>query len=341
METTSKSFTQLGRATDRFRGASLRRCLAAAFVAVLGVSGGSDRAIAFPEKPIRLMIPLPPGGAVDIVARLVQPHLDKALGKPFIIENRPGASGIIGANAVARSDPDGYTLLLAPTTFTINAGTRPNQPALRNLEPVALIARNSLLFLVNPQVKARNLKELEALARAQPDSISYATTGLASQAHLLFEQWSGIAGVQMKHVPYPGGPPAIHSTVAGETHVTLISPALSLSHVKSGALRVIATSGEKRDAELPDTPTAAESGYPSFSSQQWIGLFAPGSTPKSIIDLLNKEFQAALKRPDVITAMAKFGMTPGEGSAADFRRLVDQEIKMWAEIARNAKIKVE
>lgn len=319
----------------------LRKAFAIGLIAAVTCAGAPHETLAYPDKPIRLVIPLPPGGAVDVVARIVQPHLEKSIGKPLIIENRPGASGIIGANAVARAEPDGYTLLLVPTTFTINAATRPNQPLLRSMEPVVLLVRNSLLFLVHPSVKATNLKELADLARREPQSLSYSSTGLASQAHLLFEQWSGMAGVQMKHVPYPGGPPAVHATVTGETHMTLISSTLALTQIRQGTLRAIATSGTTRDQEFPDVPTAAESGFPDFRSVQWIGMFAPGSTPRPIIDLLNKELQDILKLPDVVTSLTKLGLIPGGGSPQDFRRLVEDEIKMWAEIAQKAKIKVE
>lgn len=336
--------TSTTRLRQSFVAAAFRRIrhgFTASVVATLTIAGSPQPAAAYPDKPIRLVIPLPPGGAVDVVARIVQPHFEKLLDKPLIIENRPGASGIIGANAVARAEPDGYTLLLVPTTFTINAATRPNQPLLRSMEPVALLVRNSLLFLVHPSVKANNLNELAALAKSDPHGLSYSSTGLASQAHLLFEQWSGMAGVQMKHVPYPGGPPAVHATVTGETHMTLISSTLALTQIRQGALRAIATSGTTRDEEFPNVPTAVESGFPEFRSVQWIGMFAPGGTPRPIIDRLNKELQDILKRPDVASALTKLGLSPGGGSPQDFRRLVDEEIKMWAEIAQKAQIKVD
>jgi tripartite-type tricarboxylate transporter receptor subunit TctC len=321
--------------------AFIRTGFASLAVVVAALLAAPQAAVAYPDKPIRLIIPLPPGGAVDVVARIIQPPFEKSTGRTLIIENRPGASGIIGANAAARSDPDGYTLLMVPTTYTINAATRPNQPLLRSMEPVALLVRNSLLFLVHPSVKATTLKELAAAAKGGAQPLSYSSTGLASQAHLLFEQWSAMAGVKMNHVPYPGGPPAVHATVSGETHMTLISSTLALSQIRSGALRAIATSGTTRDEEFPDVPTAAESGFPQFSSVQWIGMFAPSGTPRPIIEFLNKELTEILKLPEVATALTKLGLTPGGGSPQDFRKLVDQEIKMWAEIAEAAKIKVD
>jgi tripartite-type tricarboxylate transporter receptor subunit TctC len=298
-------------------------------------------AAGYPDRPIRMIIPLPPGGALDVVARLMQPHLEKSLGKPVIIEHRPGASGIVGAGAVASAEPDGHTILLVPTTFTINAATRPSLQPMRSLEPVIIVGRNSLMFLVNPKVNANTLKEFAALAQAEPGKFNYATPGVSSQAHLLLELWSGQAGIQMQHVPYRGGAPAVLATVTGETHITLISPTASLAQIESGALRALATGGTAREEQLPDVPTAAEAGYQDFKALQWIGLLATGGTPKPIIDRLNSEVQTILQRADMKTELAKQGMTVGGGTSNEFRLLIEDEIKQWAEVARKANIRIE
>ena len=268
-------------------------------------------ATAFPDRPVRFIIPLPPGGIADIVARVMQPHLEKSFGKPIIIENRPGASGIIGANAVHNAAPDGHSLLFVTTTFSINAALKPNAQYLRALEPVSILAENSLLFLVNPQLKAHSLKEFVALARQQ--KMFYSTPGIASQAHLLLEAWSRQAGIQMQHVPYQGGPPAVLAAVNGEVHLTLISPAASLPQITHGALRALATSATTREKELPDLPTAAEAGFHDFRARQWIGLVVTAGTPQPIIEQLNPAFQDVLQREDVKDMMSKQGMTPGRG----------------------------
>jgi tripartite-type tricarboxylate transporter receptor subunit TctC len=298
-------------------------------------------AAAYPERPIRMIIPLPPGGALDVVARLMQPHLEKSLGKPVIIEHRPGASGIVGAGAVAGAEPDGHTLLLVPTTFTINAATRPSLQSMRSLEPVIIVGRNSLMFLVNPKVKASTLEEFAALAKAEPGKFNYATPRVSSQAHLLLELWSGQAGIRMQHVPYRGGAPAVLATVTGETQITLISPTASLARIESGALRALATGGTAREEQLPDVPTAAEAGYPDFKALQWIGLLVTGGTPKPIIDRLNREVQTILQRADMKTELAKQGMTIGGGTSEEFRLLIEDEIRQWAEVASKANIRIE
>jgi tripartite-type tricarboxylate transporter receptor subunit TctC len=298
---------------------------------------------AYPDRPIRVVIPLPPGGAVDIVARLLQPHLEKALGKPLIIENKAGASGIVGAGNVANADPDGHTLLLVPTTFTINAAVHQKLPfdPIKSFEPVAIVGRNSLMFLVNPKVEAKTLKEFAALAKAKPGTLNYATPGASSQAHLLLELWSSQAGIKMQHIPYRGGAPAVLATVTGEAQMTLISPTASLTQIESKALRAIATGGLTREEQLPDVPTAAESGFPDFKALQWIGLLATGGTPKPIIDRLNNEVQRALQIPEVKARLAELGMTVVGGPASDFRALIEAEIKQWTEVARKANIRVE
>jgi tripartite-type tricarboxylate transporter receptor subunit TctC len=300
-------------------------------------------AAAYPDRPIRVIIPLPPGGAVDIVARLLQPHLEKSLGTPLIIENKAGASGIVGAGTVATADPDGHTLLLVPTTFTINPAVHQKLPfdPIKSFEPVAIVGRNSLMFLVNPKVEARTLKELADLAKARPGTLNYATPGASSQAHLLVELWSSQAGVKMQHVPYRGGAPAVLATVTGEAHMTLISPTASLPQIESKALRALATGGATREEQLPDVPTVAEAGYPDFKALQWIGLLTTGGTPKAIVDRLNAEVQRALQLPEVKARLAEQGMTVAAGPASEFRSLIADEIKQWTEVARKANIRVE
>jgi tripartite-type tricarboxylate transporter receptor subunit TctC len=300
-------------------------------------------AAAYPDRPIRVVIPLPAGGAVDIVARLLQPHLEKSLGKPLIIENKAGASGIIGAQTVATADPDGHTLLLVPTTFTINPAVHQKLPfdPIKSFEPVAVVGRNALMFLVNPQVKAKNLKEFAALAKAQPGLLNYATPGASSQAHLLLELWSQQAGIRMQHVPYRGGAPAVLATVTGEAHMTLISPTASLTQIEAKKLRALATGGVTREEQFPDVPTAAESGFPDFRALQWIGLLATGGTPTPIIERLNAEVARVLALPEVKARLSEQGMTTVGGPASDFRALIEAEIRQWTEVARKANIRVE
>lgn len=301
----------------------------------------SQPAAAFPDRPIRVVIPLPPGSVSDVVVRLIQPHLVNAFDKPLIVENRPGASGLIGSNSVANADPDGHTLLLVTTTHSINSATRPSQKGLRTLQPVIMIGRNSQLFLINPSVKATTLKELVELTKAQPQTYSYATPGLGTQAHLLMELWSANAGIQLKHVPYPGGPPAVRATVTGEAHITLISPLASLAQVRAGELRALATGGAQREAELPDVPTTKEAGYPEFAALQWIGILAPQGTPSPIIDRINRDVQSVLDRSDVQQSLGKLGMTAAGGTPGAFSAFIDSEIRQWSEAAGRAGIKPE
>jgi tripartite-type tricarboxylate transporter receptor subunit TctC len=300
-------------------------------------------AMAYPDRAIRMIIPLPPGGVVDIVARLLQPHLEAALGQPVIVENRAGASGIIGANTVATADPDGHTLLLVPTTFTINPAIHAKLPfdPVRGFEPVALVARNSLIFLINPALKASTLKEFVDLAKAQPGKLNYATPGASSQAQLLLELWTSQAGIRMQHVPYRGGAPAVMATVTGEADMTLIATVASLQQIEAKKLRALATGGATREPQLPEVPTVAEAGFPDVKAVQWVGLLTTGGTPKPIVDRLNTEIQRALQRSDVQASLEKQGMTIVGGPASDFGSLIEAEIKQWTDVARKANIQME
>ena len=297
----------------------------------------------YPDRPIRMIIPLPPGGVVDIMARLLQPHLEKALGQSIIVDNRPGASGIIGANAVATAPPDGYTLLLVPTTFTISAALHPKLPfdPRSAFQPIALIGRNSLLLLVNPKLPAKNLQEFVALAKADPGKMNYATPGASSQAHLLIELWSSQAGIKLQQVPYRGGAPAIMATVAGETQLTLMSSTIALPQIESKTLRPLATGGPAREAQLPDVPTTAEAGFPNFKALQWVGLLTTAGTPKEIVDRLNTEVNRALNDKGLQAKLAEQGMSKVGGSPEDFRSLIEAEIAQWRDVARAAHIEMK
>ena len=297
----------------------------------------------YPDRPIRVIIPLPPGGSVDIVARLLQPRREKSLGPSLVIDNPSGASGIIGANAVATAPPDGYTLLLAPTTFSITAALHPKLPfdPLRAFQPVTVVGRSAQLVLANPKVAATSLQEFVALAKANPNTLNYSTPGASSQAHLLFELWSQQAGIKMQHVPYRGGAPALMAAVTGETQVTLISSSVALPQIEAKALRALATGGVSREAKLPDVPTTAEAGFPQFQASQWVGLLATGGTPREVVERLNAEINRALEDKGLQTRFAEQGLSAAGGSPEEFRALLEGEIGQWKDVARASNIEMQ
>ncbi|MGZ3310151.1 MAG: tripartite tricarboxylate transporter substrate-binding protein, partial [Xanthobacteraceae bacterium] len=261
----------------------------------------------------------------------------------FIIDNRPAASGIVGTDATAKATPDGYTLLMVASSFTVIPATHAKVPydAERDLAPVVMVAKNSLLFLVNPKVPAKSLAEFVALAKASPGKFNYASPGAATQTHLVVELFSQKAGIKLQHIPYRGGAPAMTAMVAGETQFTAISTLLSLPQIQSAALRAIASGSLTRDPQLPDLPTVAEQGFPGFEAIQWIGLLTTAGTPSEIIDRLNAEVNHALRDPDLIAKFAQQGISPAGGSPADFQRTIAADLKNWTDTARAANIKAE
>lgn len=297
----------------------------------------------YPSRPVRLIVPFAAGGLNDVVARLVAPYLERALGQPFIIDNRPAASGIVGTDATAKATPDGYTLLMVASSFTVIPATHQKVPydAQRDLAPIVMVAKNALLFLVNPKVPAKSLAEFVALAKADPGKFNYASPGAATQTHLVVELFSQRAGIKLQHIPYRGGAPAMTAMVAGDTQFTAISTLLSLPQIQSAALRAIASGSLTRDPLLPDLPTVAEQGFPGFEAIQWIGLLTTAGTPTEIIERLNAEINRALRDPDLIAKFAQQGISPAGGTPADFQRTIATDLRNWTETARAANIKAE
>jgi tripartite-type tricarboxylate transporter receptor subunit TctC len=324
---------------------SCRRSLLAgiALLAAIAIGAPSAHAQSYPDRPIRLVVPFAAGGLIDVAARLVAPHLEKSLGQPVIIDNRPAAAGMVGTDQVAKAQPDGHTLLMVASSFTVIPATRSKVPydAARDLAPILVVAKSSMLFLINPKVPAKSLTEFVALAKAEPGKFNYATPGAASQAHLLIELFSQKAGIKMQHIPFRGGNPAMQAMVAGDTQFTAISTLLSLPHLQSGSLRAIANGNLNREPALPDLPTIAEQGYPDFEAIQWIGLLTTAGTPKPVVDRLNAEVNRALRDPDLIAKFAQQGLVPAGGTPDDFARTIAADLKNWSETARAANIKAD
>jgi tripartite-type tricarboxylate transporter receptor subunit TctC len=296
----------------------------------------------YPDRPIHLIVPFAAGGANDIIARLIQPALALALGQPIIIDNRPAASGTVGTEAVARAQPDGYTLLMAFTTHTVNPAINAKLPydTERDLAPIVLVGKSPLIFSVNEKVPAKTLSELVALAKAKPGKLNYATPGSTSEAHLLMALWTKRAGIEMQHIAYRGGAPAVLGTVSGESEITLMSPIASLSQIKAGTLRALAVGSLERDPQLPDVPTFAQSGFPGFEAVAWAGLFTTAGTPQPIIARLNTEVNRIIRDPQMIARFREQGITAAGGTPEQFRAYVASEIRRWREAAAVAKIDV-
>lgn len=300
------------------------------------------RAADYPTHAIKLIVPTAPGGLNDIVARLLQPGLVEALKQPIVIENKTGANNIIGTEFVAKSAPDGYTLVVVPASHSVNPAVRTTMPfnTEKDLTPIILIGKNAMLFLVNPTVPAKTLRDFAALAKASPDKFSFATPGMASQSHLIISQWDKMAGVEATHIPYRGGAPATLATIAGETQYTVMSSLLAAPQVEAGKLRALAIGSLKRDPHFPDVPTMAEAGFPGVEAVTWVGLFAPAGTPPEIVARLNKEIDRIIHEPDTAAKLDKQGIVVAGGAPDVLGRLVDEEIKRWTEVARQNHISV-
>jgi tripartite-type tricarboxylate transporter receptor subunit TctC len=302
----------------------------------LSITGSPAEAQNWPSRPVRLIVPFAPGGANDIVARLIQPSLEKALGQPIVVENRTGASGVVGTDAVAKSLPDGYTLGVALATHSVNPAVNPKMPydTQKDLIPIILVGKNPLMFVINANVPAKTIAEFAALAKANPEKYNYATPGAASQAHLIISMWSNLAGVNIQHVPYRGGSPAILATVAGETQFSVMSSLVSAPHIESGKLRALAAGSLKRDPQFPNVPTIAEAGFPDIEAVTWVGFFTAAGTPRPIVDRLNTEINRIIREPDIAAKLTQQGIAPAGGTPEEFGALIASEIRRWTAVAR-------
>ena len=293
----------------------------------------------YPTKTIRLVVPYSPGGGADNAARILAPQLSKQLGQQVIIENRTGASGTIGASAVAKSDPDGYTVLYDASSFSINPGLRKLPfDAKNDLVPVSLAVTVPNIMVVPPDAPFKTVGDFIEYARKNPGKLTYASYGPGSAAHLIGELLKNQAKIDLVHVPYRGGAPALVDVMGGQVASYFSNAASGMNYVKSGKLRALAVTSSKRMADLPDVPTLAESGLKDFEVLEWNGFFVPKGTPKEIVARLEKEIKAALNDPETRTKLKGLGLDPVGSSSAEFTKFVNSEMARWAELIKTNKI---
>jgi tripartite-type tricarboxylate transporter receptor subunit TctC len=299
---------------------------------------------AYPTKPLRLIVPFPPGGPADVLARTVGDRLASTLGQPVVVDNRPGAGGNIGMELAAKAAPDGHTLVLAPAgNLTVNPSLYRNVPydVARDFVPVTVIAAVPNVLVVNPQVPAKNLAELIAFAKANPGKLNYSSPGPGSGAHLAGELLKTSAGIDIVHVPYNGIAPATTAVVAGDVQLMFAGAPAALPQVAGGKLRAIAVASPKRIASAPTVPTLDESGLPGFDVTSWYSIVAPAGTPPAVVDRLQKEIARALENPDVKAKLAGLGADPIANTPTDFAAMIRSETAKWGKIVKDANIRVE
>jgi tripartite-type tricarboxylate transporter receptor subunit TctC len=307
--------------------------------ALLLAAGHSHAQAPYPSKPVRVIVPFSAGGPVDIVGRPIMEKLQSTLGQPFVLDFRGGAASMVGTDAVARAEPDGYTLLFTAAQHTINPGIHPKLPydTLRDFVAVSQVASGSLLLVVHPRVKASNVAELITLAKSSDRKLNYASAGVGSAFHLAAEKMKTMAGIDMVHIPYKGGAPAAADLVAG--HVDLMfGSSVIMPHVQADRLRLLAVTTGKRSPLLPEVPTIAESGLPGYDVGTWYGVFAPANTPREIVDLLAREIQKAVRDPKFVQQMHNLMLTPEGNTPEEFDEIVRREVPEWTKAAKQANI---
>jgi len=302
------------------------------------------RAQAYPSKPVRLVVPYAPGGATDIIARAAAAELTKTLGQSVIVENRPGAGGNVGSELVAKSPPDGYTMVMSASSLhgiTPFLYTKLKYDPNKDLVPVIVFASFANVLVLNPEVKAQSVKELIALAKAQPGKMTCASSGSGSTIHLSCEMFKQMLGLDITHIPYKGSGPAVSDLMGGQVTMMFDNIPSAISHIRSGKLRALATTGPKRSAALPDLPTMIEAGVPGYESTAWFGLVMPAGTPREIVARMNAEGQKAAKAPDFVKRMTDLGYEIVGGTPEQMASMIQDEIRRWGPIVKASGAKVD
>jgi len=297
----------------------------------------------YPTKLVRIIVPFAPGG-VDVTARLIADRLTAALGQPFVIENRPGAGGSVGAKAVASAEPDGYTLLFStpgPVVVSPAINRNAGYDAVRSFAAIALVSKSPLLLVVHPSVPAKTVNDLVAYARNNPGKVHFPSPGFGTQPHLVGEMFKALTKTDIVHVPYRGSAPSITDLLAGQMQMYFDNFANVLQHVDSGRLRALGVTGEARSPQLPDVPTMDESGHGGIEATYWNGLLAPAGTQPAIVARLNAAVNDALGLPEVRAALLKLGSNPAGGTTEEFAAFIAAEAQRWGTVVREANIKVE
>ena len=316
---------------------------AAAGIAAAGAVPSRLFAEGYPTRNVTLVVPFPPGGSPDILARLLGRKLSEVLGRPFVVENRAGAGGSIAAEMVARAPADGHTLMMGHVgTLAVNVGIYPDlkYDPLRSFAPISMVASVNNLLVVNPALPVASVKELIDHARANPGKLNYASGGIGSAAHIAMAAFADAAGIELLHVPYRGTNPAVTDVIAGHVQLTLTGATVLLEQVRNGKLRALGVAGPNRLAVAPQIPAIAET-LPGFEANQWYGVVAPAGTPPAIVERLNAEIRAAMTSPDVVEALARDGADVWVGSPAEFHDYVAKEIVRWGDLIRRAGIRAK
>ena len=316
--------------------------IAAALLAAL--LAGSAAAQSYPTKPVRLMVPFPPGGSTDIIARIVAQKLSAQLGQNVVVENRGGAGGTIGTAVVAKAAPDGYLLTVGTTSTHVVAPSvyaKLEYDPVKNFAPVGLMAVTPYLLVVNPAVPAKSLAELVGLMRAQPGRLNYASAGVGSTTHLAMEMLKTASGTYALHIPYSGNGPAGAAVIAGQVEILFGSLPAVLPHAKSGRVRALAVGTPKRSPSLPEVPSVAESGYPGFDASLWLAIMAPAGTPQPVIDRLHKEIVAAVSDKATAESLDKNGAEPITSTPAELAAMIRDGVGKYAKVVKDAGVKPE
>jgi len=298
----------------------------------------------WPVRPIRFIVPFPPGGGTDVNARIIAPRLSATLGQQVVVENRTGAGGMVGTEFVAKSAPDGYSMVIStigPIAINQSLYTKMTYDPAKDLAPVTITGEVPNGLVVHPTLPAKSLKELIALAKQRPRELNYGSSGAGAGDHLAAEMLSVMAGIRLTHVPYKGGPPAMVDLMAGNIQLIFATLATGMPYIRAGRVRTLAVASAKRFAMLPDVPTVAEAGVPGFAVNNWAGIFVATGTPRPIIDRLNNEIVKALAAPDVRQKLLEMGLVADTNTPEQFANFIQSETMKWAKVVKDAGIKLD